>query len=115
MKHPKTPEHLDRRKKLMKEDIEDLKYLREFARQKAITLYDAMTEASEIETLRSAGAKNISNFHRQLEEVRGKIGKFNAYQTTELIIDTFNLRRIYENSQQVEDAGARLIEYDVAL
>ena len=80
-----------------------VKYLREFARQKAITLYAAMTETSEIETLRSAGAKNILNFHCQLEEVRSKIGKFNAYQATELIIDTFNLRRIYENSQLVED------------
>jgi DNA helicase-2/ATP-dependent DNA helicase PcrA len=79
------------------------KNLREFARQQGITLYEAMANISEVDTIKSAGARNILNFHQQLEEVRKKTGKINAYQTTEIVVDTFNLRRIYENSQQVED------------
>jgi DNA helicase-2/ATP-dependent DNA helicase PcrA len=67
------------------------------------TLYKCISRIGDIEEIGPASQKRISDFYGSIEQLRGKLKKLNAYQITEKVIETFGLRKIYENTRLVED------------
>jgi DNA helicase-2/ATP-dependent DNA helicase PcrA len=68
-----------------------------------IPLYQALSRLEEMPELKPAISKLILEFFQALEFYRNQLNRLNAYQISEAIINDFELRSIYEKTDQIED------------
>lgn len=80
-----------------------LKILTDYALKMQIPLYQTLSRLEEMPDLKTGIAKLILEFYQTLEFYRNQLKQLNAYQLSEAIINDFELKSIYEKTDQVED------------
>ncbi len=80
-----------------------MQHVENFAVEKKIGLYNAILDAEQIEQLSMAAKGSLKYFGEQLEELRDKVSKVTAYEITQEVVDAFNLRSRYQDSEIPED------------
>jgi len=80
-----------------------LKVLNDFAFRNKITLYEAVSRVKEVDGIVSSTKSRIEAFYKMIEDYRKLLDELNAFQIAERVIKEVGLKRIYENTGQVED------------
>lgn len=78
-------------------------HLQEFARERNLNFYDALSDAGQIEGLSPSAASSIKAFLDQLEDLRDKLPTATAYQIAREVVDRFSLRSRYQHTDLPED------------
>lgn len=79
------------------------KILTDYALKMQIPLYQTLSRLEEMPDLKPGITKLILEFYQALEFYRNQLKQLNAYQLSEAIINDFELKSIYEKTDQVED------------
>ncbi|GAB4373322.1 MAG: DNA helicase PcrA [Calditrichia bacterium] len=80
-----------------------LQALNRFALENQITLYEALQRIDEVSQIQNFIKTRIKDFYHLIEGYRKLLPELNAYQITEKIVNEMGLKRMYENSDMVED------------
>lgn len=80
-----------------------LGYIEDYSRENKINLYRAIRDVEEIAQLGTAVKASLKTFVAEIEKLKGKINKINAYKIAQEVIDKFNLRSSYQHSDTPED------------
>lgn len=80
-----------------------LGYIEDYSRNNKINLYQAMQNIENIAQLGAAVKGSINAFVENLEDLKEKLSKKNAYQISQEVIEKFNLHSIYQHSDTSED------------
>lgn len=80
-----------------------LRHVENFANEKKISLYQAISDAEEISQLSTAAKGSLKIFVDQLEDLRVKLSEVTAYEIASEVTEMFNLRSRFNNSELPED------------
>ena len=74
-----------------------------FARHQNLSLYQALLRVNEIPELSPAARQHIHSFVDMMENFRNLKDKLNAFEITEIVVNSVGLRGIYQQTERPED------------
>jgi DNA helicase-2/ATP-dependent DNA helicase PcrA len=77
--------------------------LNQYAHKNKISLFEAIQQVEKIEGLTPAYLSRVKLFYEIIEKYRSQLENFNAFEIVEKIIEEVGIKKLYENSDQVED------------
>jgi len=77
--------------------------LEEFSLKNKKSLFDTIADVEEIPQLTTAVKGKIKKFYEQLEKLQKRLSNYSAFQIVQEVIESFNLRGQYLNSEVPED------------